>query len=176
MVTIAPVDDQESPTDFNQRVGANLQRFRKAAGISQADLADALSQRGLSFQQPTILKVERGSRPLKFEEAHTIADILKITPSQLSDYTDDAERAAAIAQITAAARNIAEREKEITNLQVQNLFEDDDRYTGMERLAATGAVQDDDGTWHWRNNDGSVSTLSTGTPTLAEYREAESDV
>jgi hypothetical protein len=114
-------------------------------------------------------------RPLKFEEAHAIADILKITPSQLSDYTDDAERAAAIAQITTAVRNIAEREKEINRLQVANVFEDGDRYTGMERLAATGAVQDDDGTWHWRNNDGSVGTLSTGTPTLAQWQKAEEE-
>ena len=45
-------------TDFNERVGSNVQRFRKAAGMSQADLAHALSQRGASFQQQTVLKVE----------------------------------------------------------------------------------------------------------------------
>src|SRR5215217_1200675 len=71
--------------DFNQRVGANLQLHRKAKGYSQSDLAGLLEQRGLPFQQQTILKIEKGARPLKLEEASVIAGILGV---ELSDLTE----------------------------------------------------------------------------------------
>jgi transcriptional regulator with XRE-family HTH domain len=58
--------------------GRTVQRFRKAVGMSQTDLAQALTERGASFQQQTVLKVEKGSRPLKLDEAALIADILTV--------------------------------------------------------------------------------------------------
>lgn len=78
MVYFATMTIEPDSTDFNERVGSNVQRFRKAAGLSQADLAQALTQRGASFQQQTVLKVEKGSRPLKLDEAALIADILEM--------------------------------------------------------------------------------------------------
>jgi transcriptional regulator with XRE-family HTH domain len=77
------VMSQPSPTDFNQRVGENLHQIRKAAGLSQADLAERLTARGLSFQQPTILKLEKGSRPLRLEEASAIAEELGVNVAAL---------------------------------------------------------------------------------------------
>lgn len=69
--------------DFNGAVGQNLQLLRKAAGLSQADLAEHLSARGYPFAQQTVLKVEKGTRPLKLDEAAQIADVVGVTISDL---------------------------------------------------------------------------------------------
>jgi transcriptional regulator with XRE-family HTH domain len=84
--------------DFNELVGASVQRFRKARGMSQADLARELSRLGLPFQQQTVLKVEKGTRPLKFEEAYAIAVMLGVDPAALVENADDEEWAQAIMQ------------------------------------------------------------------------------
>lgn len=85
--------------------------------MSQAQLAHELALRGLPFQQQTVLKVEKGSRPLKFEEAHAIAEVLGINSALLSDHTEDEERAAARAALRAAEVSIARCEQEIEHLQ-----------------------------------------------------------
>ena len=59
-------------------IGRTLQRLRKAAGLSQSELAERLNERGEKFHQQTILKVENGTRPLKFTEAITVCDILQV--------------------------------------------------------------------------------------------------
>ena len=58
---LAVTTSQHVSTDFNQRVGANIQRLRKEKGMSQADLARELTARGYSFQHQGILKIERAS-------------------------------------------------------------------------------------------------------------------
>jgi transcriptional regulator with XRE-family HTH domain len=68
----------QQPTEFNKRVGANVKQYRLARGMSQADLAAQLTVRDFPFHQQAILKVERGTRPLKVEEVSAIADIFGI--------------------------------------------------------------------------------------------------
>ena len=103
------VNYQHESIDFNQRVGANVQRFRTAAGMSQAELADELTHRGYTFQQQGILKVERGSRPLKLEEAQVIAEVLRVDPESLTKQMD--ERLAALEQLNTADAAIANATK-----------------------------------------------------------------
>src|SRR5215217_1050226 len=157
--------------DFNQRVGANLQLHRKAKGYSQSDLAGLLEQRGLPFQQQTILKIEKGSRPLKLEEASVIADILGIELSSLTEQfgndaiaaaaTEVLQRAAVIARLKKAIEESRERQRqnEEENLQVIARFTRELRDV-EQRLADAGAVKDGDGRWRWRNEDGSYSYLT----------------
>lgn len=71
--------------DFDKLVGSNVQKYRKAKGLSQADLATAISTPNEGVHQQTILKIEKGSRPLKFSEAEKIARVLKISTRHLSD-------------------------------------------------------------------------------------------
>lgn len=71
--------------DFDKIVGQNLQGFRTAAGLTQADLAAALSAGGDTVHQQTIQKIEKGSRPLKYNEAMRICKTLEISPWQLGD-------------------------------------------------------------------------------------------
>ncbi|AMU24452.1 prophage regulatory ptotein [Mycobacteroides abscessus] len=71
--------------DFDKLVGSNVQKYRKAKGLSQADLAAAISTPNEGVHQQTILKIEKGSRPLKFSEAEKIAHALEISTHHLSD-------------------------------------------------------------------------------------------
>ena len=75
--------DGPSEADFNERVGANVARYRKAAGFSQAELARRLGALDFPVQQPTVLKIEKGTRPLKFDEASSIADLLGVSVTDL---------------------------------------------------------------------------------------------
>jgi transcriptional regulator with XRE-family HTH domain len=163
------VTDQQASTDFNKRVGANLQRFRKARGISQADLAHELSRRGFPFQQPTVLKVEKGSRPLKFEEAHAIAELLWVGPDALAAFSEDDERATAIAQQLYAAstaqrcrQEIEECRQTLERLEAELAQAELLQLDAEARLIEAGAYRGVDGYLHWRNDDGSIGVLVTG--------------
>lgn len=80
MSLVAITDDQRS---FDQMVGRNLQSLRTAAGMSQGQLAEALTDHGISFQQQTVLKVEKGDRPLRLREAEALASILHVEIASL---------------------------------------------------------------------------------------------
>ncbi|MGE2690084.1 helix-turn-helix domain-containing protein [Mycolicibacterium pulveris] len=71
--------------DFDQIVGQNVARFRKAMGLSQADLAASISGEDDVIHQQTVQKIEKGTRPLKYSEAIRICTALHITPVQLGD-------------------------------------------------------------------------------------------
>jgi transcriptional regulator with XRE-family HTH domain len=139
-------------TDFNQRVGSNVQKFRKAAGLSQADLAHALSQRGASFQQQTVLKVEKGSRPLKLDEAVLIADILKMPMFDLLIMRADAgelvEAALELNKANEALRRLQARRGELAG-ELEQLNQEMAQAEAVQREASErfeAAAGDDDGT------------------------------
>lgn len=46
--------------------------------MSQAELARRLAASGLPFRQQTVLKVEKGSRPLRLDEAVWISVLLRV--------------------------------------------------------------------------------------------------
>lgn len=159
--------DQQSSIDFNQRVGANLARIRKAAGWSQADLATRLTFRGLPFHQPTILKVEKGTRPLKFDEACAIAEELGVNLTSLAQYIDDEQALDALAQIQRSNLVIARTEKGIEVIREKAQQDEKDAYRFLERVTAVkqeaeqrlrdaGGFQDADGRWWWHTENGDV--------------------
>jgi transcriptional regulator with XRE-family HTH domain len=152
-------------------VGANLQLHRKAKGYSQSDLAGMLEQRGLPFQQQTILKIEKGTRPLKLKEAYVIADILGIELSSLTEQFGNDELAATAAEVLQRAAVINRTKKGMEDLREKRRREDEDALRVIEqwtrelrdveqRLADAGAIKNGDGRWTWRNEDGSISTLT----------------
>jgi transcriptional regulator with XRE-family HTH domain len=102
--------------DFDEIVGQNVQRFRTAARMTQADLAAALSAEGDLFHQQTVQKIEKGLRPLKYGEAIRICNVLEVSPTQLADRgvraTSNAnfrEAIAALETIRAELESTAER-------------------------------------------------------------------
>ncbi|WP_369045161.1 helix-turn-helix domain-containing protein [Sinomonas sp. P10A9] len=71
-------------------LGQNLRRFREALGMSQTELADALTQAGVpGMHKTTIAKVEAGTRTLKFSEGLAAARALRIRAEELA--VDDPE-------------------------------------------------------------------------------------
>lgn len=75
---------ESADVELERLIGANVRRYRTARGLSQADLATALSSRGEQVHQQTIQKIEKGSRPLKFAEALRIAEALDISAAELT--------------------------------------------------------------------------------------------
>lgn len=150
--------------DFNAQVGEKVKRVRRALGMTQAELAAALADRGLPFQQQTILKVERGSRPLRFEEARAIAEILNTTTEELSELSETEEIHAAAEQLQNALHGIASRvvqkqeiEREIEHYQV--LAREAER-----RLTVAGAWHATDGNWYWKDEDGGTVVMMMNLP------------
>lgn len=69
--------------DYDAQVGRNLRTLREARGMTQAELASAVTERGLPFRQQTIVKIEQGHRPLRLREAHEIASALDLDIADL---------------------------------------------------------------------------------------------
>jgi hypothetical protein len=125
----------------------------------------------LPFQQQTILKIEKGSRPLKLEEASVIADILGIEMSSLTEQFNNDALAATVTEILQRAAAIAKQDKGMEEL-LEKRLRDDEAWRQVRsrwvqelreverRLADEGAVKDGDGRWRWRNEDGSYSYLT----------------
>jgi transcriptional regulator with XRE-family HTH domain len=69
--------------DFDQQVGRNVARLRLAKELSQADVAQALTEWGVPWHQQTQQKVERGVRPLRLQEAVGLAEVLRVDTQAL---------------------------------------------------------------------------------------------
>jgi transcriptional regulator with XRE-family HTH domain len=76
------MDLTKLPSDAE--VGANLRLSRTAANMSQAALAERLTDDfGLRFTQQTIVKVEKGERSLKLSEAAAVCGVLGLSMGHL---------------------------------------------------------------------------------------------
>jgi transcriptional regulator with XRE-family HTH domain len=159
---VSTVEAQQEPTDFNSRVGANVRWFRKAAGVSQSELAQRLAERGFPFSQTTVVKTEQGVRPLKFEEAVAISEILAINPADsLTEIHSVAQEVrAALLQLRNVEESIAARRREIAEKQQEIRQYEVLKHDAEDRLAAVGAWQDDTGAWHAEAEDGFHITTS----------------
>ena len=105
-------------------------------------------------------KVERGSRPLRLEEAAAIADLLGVDLAMLTQYVDDHAAAEAIAQIQ---RSNATEDNWLKGLERQRQDrEESDKQSAdflkrvrkvkqeaEEQLREAGGRQDDEGRWWW---------------------------
>lgn len=59
-------------------VGVRVRTARESANLSQQQLADALTERGITMHQTTVAKLERASRPIRVNEVVLIAQILGV--------------------------------------------------------------------------------------------------
>ena len=142
--TVSAVTNQQSSIDFNRLLGANVVNARKAAGLSQADLAKLLTERGFSFQQPMVGKVERGERPLKADELVAIAEILDVKPAAL---LEESEFVAAVSQLRNTSAQIGVRRSQIAAIEAEIQRYETLMDEAELRLAELGAVKHDDGEW-----------------------------
>jgi transcriptional regulator with XRE-family HTH domain len=167
------VSPQSEPTDFNQRVAANIRRFRKAAAMSQAELAHELTAHGFSWVQQTVVRVENGSQPLKLEEAVAVGKALGVDVSVLSQSAENEEIAAAVADLRAAIEGLTHSRRRIADLEEEVRHFEGLRGEAERRLALAGAWRNEDGSWHWRDEDGSEAEFRVAvldTPALDDLR------
>ncbi len=68
-----------------KRIGANLRTLRERAGMSQAAVAAAMTERGHSWHQSTVARVETAAQSLRLREAVDLAAILQVPLSALSE-------------------------------------------------------------------------------------------
>jgi transcriptional regulator with XRE-family HTH domain len=80
--------------DYDALVGRNVRRLRDAQGLTQADVAERLVEQGLPFRQQTIVKIEKGQRPLRQREARAIASALDVLVDDLDAEEMVVDRAA----------------------------------------------------------------------------------
>lgn len=77
-------NSQTGDGGFDKRVGRRIINSRDVAGLSQIDVAEKLRARGVPWSQAILSKVERGDRPLRFEEALVLAQVLGLPLEELS--------------------------------------------------------------------------------------------
>lgn len=82
--TVVAMAEDQAP-DRLAVVRWNIARYRKAAGVSQADIAEKMTERGIKWFAQTVQKVENGSRTLRFDEAAALADCLGVEMWELLD-------------------------------------------------------------------------------------------
>jgi transcriptional regulator with XRE-family HTH domain len=82
-----------------QQLGRRLQRFRAERDWSQERLADAMTAAGIPWNQQTVTRTETARRPIRINEAATLARVLGVPLAALVDpgvSASTAEQAAAV--------------------------------------------------------------------------------
>jgi transcriptional regulator with XRE-family HTH domain len=69
---MAPVD-QERVWEVAEVIGGNIRDLRRAAGLSQSDLARAMGELGFGWVRQTVGEVEAGRRRLEYDELVALA-------------------------------------------------------------------------------------------------------
>lgn len=82
-------------------IGRNIQALRKRLDLSQAELAEKLTRSsGTNYHQQTILRIEKGERPLKVSEAIAFAKVFDVpVPTIWNGFTGDSDSAGIIDQL-----------------------------------------------------------------------------
>lgn len=95
------------PKTTEQRIADNLKAIRADNKLSQEKLAAAMTERGYSWHQATVYKVEQGERQVQLGEADALANILGVPLSDLLG--SEAEATAAVRLAAVYRRTIAAR-------------------------------------------------------------------
>ena len=80
--------------------------IREKLGMTQAEVAKEMSARGLRMRQSTIAKIEAGQRPVRVNEAVTLAAILRVTVTDLIAEPGQRDRLDALAAARAEEREL----------------------------------------------------------------------
>lgn len=97
------VDEENQPKDSSREralkqaaidFGRRVKDLRRSEGLTQAQLAERLSQWGRSYHQTTVAKLEAGTRPTSLEELIPLAAALGVSQREFFEDPSPAERAA----------------------------------------------------------------------------------
>lgn len=73
--TTAPAKIREPQTE--EQIGTDVATARENAGMSQKELAAAMTGRGFKWAQATVSQIEKGERPLRLSEADHLAELIR---------------------------------------------------------------------------------------------------
>jgi len=68
---------------YSKTVGTQVHWIRTALGLSQGELADMATERGLSLHQTTVSKIESGARNVSVDDLWTLAGALGVSVVEL---------------------------------------------------------------------------------------------
>ena len=132
-----------------ETLGANVRYLREHASISQAELARRMAERGWSWHQATVYRVETGKQPVRFDEALDLSDLLGVTLDRLTwAIGEAAEEELASFAITSLRERLQEAAVVVARLRVARVVADrrakaaaDSEYPHIRELAS-GIEQD----------------------------------
>lgn len=87
-------DNREQPTASSvarreAAFGENLRKMRTEEGLTQKVLAELMTERGVSLDQSTVARIERGARAVRLGEALVFAEVLDRSVDELVRGADD---------------------------------------------------------------------------------------
>ncbi len=75
---VNPMVHRFKPLEGEALVAHNLKVLRKAARLSQEDMAERMTRLGFKLHQTQIAKIENGTRPVRFDEVIGLAKALSV--------------------------------------------------------------------------------------------------
>jgi transcriptional regulator with XRE-family HTH domain len=99
---------QVSAPTWEQYVGAQVLRFRRARDMSQDMLAGAMTAHGAPMAQGTVSKIETGTRPLRVNELPALAAALGVDVGDLLPEASGLHDPVRVAEDIDAAQRLAE--------------------------------------------------------------------
>jgi len=103
--------DRRVPSEaLNERLAHNLRALRERAGMSQRDLAEAMTERGRPWHQSTVYRVESGKQELSFAEVYALAAILDTSTDR---FTWSSPEATATEMVYAAGARLRQRYEQV---------------------------------------------------------------
>jgi len=94
----------------DERFGENLRVLRERAGMSQAALAEKMTERGISWRQNTVGRVEAGRQPARFAEIEALAEILH---TSIGRFSWQSAEASATEMVYAAGARLRQRYEQV---------------------------------------------------------------
>ena len=77
---VNPMVHRYKPLEGEALVAHNLKVLRKAARLSQEDVAERMTRLGFKLHQTQVAKIENGTRPVRFDEVIGLAKALSVPP------------------------------------------------------------------------------------------------
>jgi transcriptional regulator with XRE-family HTH domain len=129
--------DPGSPHGAERHFAANLRATREDRGLSQAELARRMAEKGWPWHQQTVGRVEAAQRVVRLGEAKDLASILETTVDALGEPTTENGIVRALLGASTAARKAWQQQAEGTLALQGALAELRQRIQAARPLAST---------------------------------------
>lgn len=100
--------------ELNSSIGRAVRHYRDEAGLSQTSLARRMQDHAHNWYQVTVARTEAGQRPLRLDEALSLAAILDVSMEDLYQQPSEVDEYDLLAaQLSAYERTLAELQYEL---------------------------------------------------------------